>query len=65
MPAAWAEQLEKQEEIKRMEILFLGKSKETGIWIAPRIQYRVLWKDHDALYIAIHRLRIRIKKWFA
>jgi hypothetical protein len=39
-----------------------GKHKENGIWIALSRQWRVMWFDHDALYIALGRLRLRLMK---
>jgi len=39
-----------------------GKRKENGVWIASRSRWKWMWKDHDALYIAIWKLRLRIMK---
>lgn len=39
-----------------------GKHKENGIWLAIISDWRILWRDHDALYIAAGRLRLRIMK---
>mgnify|MGYP001585291803 FL=1 len=34
----------------------------TGIWWAKKMQYRFMWRNHDALYIAIGKFRLRILK---
>jgi hypothetical protein len=39
-----------------------GKSKESGIWIARSHKWRMMFFNHDALYIAVGRLRLRIMK---
>jgi hypothetical protein len=39
-----------------------GKSKENGIWFAPRADWKLMFRNHDALYIAAWRLRLRIMK---
>lgn len=40
----------------------LGRRKETAVWIANKPQRKVLWRDHDSLYVAVGRLRLRIVK---
>jgi hypothetical protein len=39
-----------------------GKTKENGFWIAPNADWRVIFFNHDALYIAAGRLRVRLMK---
>lgn len=39
-----------------------GKSKENGIWIAPISDWRIKFCNHDALYVAAGRLRLRLMK---
>lgn len=45
-----------------------GKSKENGIWLyrpratGRRYKTKVLWRDHDSLFIAWRRVRIRLMK---
>lgn len=39
-----------------------GRTKENGFWISPVHDWRVLWRHHDALYIAAGRLRLRLMK---
>jgi hypothetical protein len=39
-----------------------GKTKENGIWISPKSKRKLLFRDHDSLFIAFKRLRIRIMK---
>lgn len=41
-----------------------GARKEGGFWIVITKQWRVLWRNHDAIYIAAGRLRLRIMKSF-
>jgi hypothetical protein len=43
-------------------IMMWGKLKESGIWIAPTSDWRLMWHGHDALYIAAGRLRLRVMK---
>lgn len=42
--------------------MFWGKHKESGFWIASTYDYRFLWCDHDSLYVAIDKFRLRIMK---
>ena len=36
----------------------------TGVWIAERSRWRLLWRSHDALFVAVRHLRLRIiKPW--
>ena len=39
-----------------------GKLKENGIWIARTSHWRYMWCNHDSLYMAIGRLRVRLMK---
>jgi hypothetical protein len=39
-----------------------GKHKENGIWLAAKPRRRFMIRDHDCLYVAFGRLRLRIKK---
>ena len=39
-----------------------GKLKENGIWFAQIKKCDIRFRGHDALYIAINRLRIRLMK---
>lgn len=39
-----------------------GKQKENGVWVAQCSRQRLLWRNHDALFIAIGRLRVRMMK---
>jgi hypothetical protein len=41
---------------------FWGYHKENGIWWTDTKRRRFLWKDHDALYIALGHFRLRIMK---
>lgn len=43
-------------------MISVGQYKETGIWIAPKSNFKFMFKRHDALYIAMGRLRLRIMK---
>lgn len=42
--------------------MMCGARKENGFWLAVAKQWRILWRGHDALYIAAGRLRLRIMK---
>lgn len=42
-----------------------GRCKENGLWIAKSADWRVLFRGHDALYIAAGRLRFRLMKPFS
>lgn len=39
-----------------------GKHKESGFWIAPSSQWRIMFFGHDALYVAAWRIRVRLMK---
>lgn len=39
-----------------------GKHKENGIWLASTPRLKVMWFGHDALYVAVWRLRLRLMK---
>lgn len=39
-----------------------GKHKESGFWIAPSSQWRIMFFGHDALYVAACRIRVRLMK---
>ena len=39
-----------------------GKRMENGIWSATKPALRWMWKDHDSLYVALWKLRLRVMK---
>lgn len=39
-----------------------GKREENGIWLARAPRRRLLFRDHDSLYVAAGRLRLRLMK---
>jgi hypothetical protein len=39
-----------------------GKHKENGIWICGASDWRLMFWGHDALFVAIGRLRLRLMK---
>jgi hypothetical protein len=39
-----------------------GKCKENGIWWASKSRRKLMWRGHDALYVALGHLRLRIMK---
>ena len=39
-----------------------GIHKENGVWWAKRSQFKFMFVNHDALYIAIGHLRLRVMK---
>jgi hypothetical protein len=39
-----------------------GIYNENGIWLASVPKYRLMFRDHDSLYVAFGRIRIRIMK---
>lgn len=39
-----------------------GTHKESGVWRASKSQRRVLFRNHDSLYVALGRWRLRIMK---
>lgn len=41
-----------------------GRTRETAVWLATARRRRFLWRNHDALYVACGRFRLRvIKPW--
>lgn len=34
----------------------------TGVWLSRVLDYKLMWRGHDALYIAFGPLRIRVMK---
>ena len=46
-----------------------GKYKENGFWLASVSRRRLLWRNHDSLYVALGRFRMRLMKlgrnWYA
>ena len=42
--------------------LMFGKHKDNGVWIAPTSRWRFMFFDHDALYVAAWKFRLRIMK---
>jgi hypothetical protein len=46
-----------------MNGIFWGKHKECGIWFTRNgARNRLLWKNHDSLFIAFWNFRIRIMR---
>jgi hypothetical protein len=43
-------------------MMFWGRRRENGIWLATRSRRRLLWRGHDSLYVAAGRLRVRLMK---
>ena len=39
-----------------------GRHKENGVWLGSRPMWRLLWRDHDSLFVAAWRIRLRIMK---
>jgi hypothetical protein len=39
-----------------------GRRRENRVWIAPKSRNRILFRDHDALYVECGRFRLRIMK---
>lgn len=39
-----------------------GIHKENGFWLSGVRKYRIMFRDHDSLYVAIHRVRFRLMK---
>jgi hypothetical protein len=49
---------------ERDDPMMWGKRKENGVWIARKPKRRFMWRNHDSLYVALWRLRLRlIKPW--
>lgn len=42
--------------------LMFGTFKESGIWTSSVPDWRFMFRNHDALYIAAGRLRLRIMR---
>jgi len=42
--------------------MYWGKTKENGIWTSTKSKNKFLFRNHDALFIALGRLRIRLMK---
>jgi hypothetical protein len=45
-----------------MADLMWGKHLENGIWIASVSHWQLMFRNHDALYVAAGRFRLRIMK---
>lgn len=39
-----------------------GKRRENGVWLATKPRRRFMFRNHDALYVAAWRLRLRLMK---
>lgn len=39
-----------------------GQKKENGFWLATKPNFRFMLKNHDSLYIAFWRFRLRLMK---
>jgi hypothetical protein len=39
-----------------------GRNKENGVWISQTSDWRFMFRNHDALYIAAGRLRFRLMR---
>jgi len=39
-----------------------GKYKESGIWICGTSDWRLMFRGHDALFVAAGKLRLRLIK---
>lgn len=39
-----------------------GRHKENGIWRASVPRRRLMWRNHDSLYVALGRFRFRLMK---
>jgi hypothetical protein len=42
--------------------MMLGQTKESGVWFSSVWDWRFMFSDHDALYIAFGPLRLRVMK---
>jgi len=42
--------------------MYWGKCKENGLWMAAKHQWRLRFFNHDAFYLAMGRLRLRLMK---
>lgn len=42
--------------------IWFGRSAETGIWRSKTTKRRYLWNNHDSLFIAFGKWRLRIMK---
>jgi len=45
-----------------MKQLMWGKSKESGVWWARTYRWRLMWNDHDSLYVCVGKARLRLMK---
>jgi hypothetical protein len=45
-----------------MRQLMWGKSKESGVWWARTYRWRLMWNDHDSLYVCVGKVRLRLMK---
>jgi len=41
----------------------VGEYKENGIWLAKRITYKWMFKNHDSLYVAFYKVRLRLMRF--
>ena len=39
-----------------------GKHRENGVWFSSTPARRLRWKDHDSLFVALWRFRLRLMK---
>lgn len=39
-----------------------GSRKENGIWRCGTTSYRMIWRGHDALFVAVGKTRLRLMK---
>lgn len=39
-----------------------GKTRENGVWCSTTPDWRLLWRGHDALYVAAWKFRLRLMK---
>lgn len=42
--------------------MFWGRARECGIWWSGKSRRRLLWRNHDSLFIAAGHLRVRLMK---
>lgn len=42
--------------------MMFGDKKESGVWIAPKSRWKLMFWGHDSLYIAVWRFRLRVMK---
>ena len=48
--------------INMYEFLRWGDKEESGFWLASRSAFKLMHHNHDGLYIAFWKLRLRIMK---